>query len=126
MPETLPVRELRYRVAQKGFRVREVTVVTTLLDASIYEAKALAELYQQRWRIETNFQHLKTTVGMDVLHCKSVEGVLKELVVFALVYNLVRLTVHEAGQRQGEPLERISFIAALRCLMHADPDQHWK
>ncbi len=123
LPDTLPLRELRYRVAQKGFRVREVTVVTTLLDAAVYSAQDLATLYLNRWQIETNFRHLKTTMRMDVLHCKTVEGVLKELTMFALVYNLVRLTMHEAAKRQRVPQERISFIDALRWLMHADPDR---
>ncbi|MCE9551914.1 MAG: transposase [Planctomycetes bacterium] len=27
----------------------------------------LAGLYRRRWEIETNFAHLKTTMGMDVL-----------------------------------------------------------
>ena len=30
-------------------------------------------------------------MGMEVLHCKSVDGVLKELYMFAIAYNLVRL-----------------------------------
>jgi hypothetical protein len=32
--------------------VREVTLVTTLLDAEKYPAEELAALYGQRWRIE--------------------------------------------------------------------------
>ena len=56
---------------------------------------------------------------MEVLHCKSVDGVLKELHVFALIYNLVRLVMLEASRRQQVPLERISFIDALRRLRHA-------
>ena len=37
--------------------------------------------------------HLKTTMQMEVWHCKTVPGVLKELTVFAIVYNLVRLVM---------------------------------
>jgi hypothetical protein len=86
LPETLVVRELRYRIERPGFRVEEVTLVTTLVDAERYSQAALAQLYLKRWRIETNFAHLKTTMGMDALHCQSVEGVLKEATMFALVY----------------------------------------
>ena len=39
------VRELRYRITPPGFRAREVTLVTTLLDAEAYPADVLAELY---------------------------------------------------------------------------------
>ena len=58
---------------------------------------------------------------MDVLKCKTVEGVLKELTVFALIYNLVRQVMLEAARRQNVDVERISFIDALRWLTHAQP-----
>ena len=37
---------------------------------------------------------------MDVLRCKTVEGVGKEMAMSALVYNLVRLVMLEASRRQ--------------------------
>ena len=80
LPDRLEVRELRYRVHRKGFRVQSITLVTTLLDAALYTVEALAQLYWARWGIETNFAHLKTTMGLDVLKCKTVDGVLKELI----------------------------------------------
>ena len=64
--------------------------------------------------IETDFAHLKTTLGLDVLHCKTAAGVLKELTIYAIVYNLVRVVMLEASRRQGVPLNRISFVDALR------------
>jgi len=45
----------------------------------------LAKLYRGRWQVETHLAHLKRTLGMDVLHCHTVDGVLKELYMFALV-----------------------------------------
>ena len=74
-----------------------------------------------RWRVELNFRHLKTTMKMDVLKCLSVEGVLKELTVFAIVYNLVRLVRIEASARQGVAVDRVSFVDALRWLEQAEP-----
>lgn len=59
---------------------------------------------------------------MEVLHCKTVDGVLKELHMFAIAYNLVRLVMLKAAQRQQVPVDRISFIDALRWLRDADPD----
>ena len=123
LPESLEVRELRYQVQQKGFRVRIVTLVTTLIDAQLYSLQDLAELFFARWCIETNFAHLKTTMGLDVLKCKSVKGVLKELIVFALIYNLVRLVMGQAAKRQHVSIERISFIDALRWLASAQDDE---
>lgn len=121
LPETLLLRELRFLTPQRGHRTRVITLVTTLVDAEIYPAAALADLYLSRWQIEVNFRHLKTTMGMEILHCKTVDGVLKELHVFAIAYNLVRLVMLEASKRQGVPLDRISFIDALRWLRDAKP-----
>ena len=122
LPQTLPVRELRFLTPQRGHRTRVITLVTTLLDPVAYPAAELAKLYLSRWQIEVNFRHLKTTMDMEVLHCKSVAGVLKEMYMFALAYNLVRLVMLEASRRQRVPLERISFIDALRWLRDAGPD----
>jgi hypothetical protein len=120
LPETITVHELRYRVHTPGFRVGEVTLVTTLLDATIYPAEALAELYYRRWQVEVNFKHLKITMKMDTLKCKTVDGVLKELAVFALVYNLVRSVMVESARVQGVAPERVSLLDALRWLVGAE------
>ena len=114
LPESIMVRELRYRITAPGFRTREVTLVTTLLDAAAYPADALAELYGTRWRIEENLKSLKQTMKMDVLKCMTVDGVLKELTMYALAYNLVRVTMCQAAGRQGVEADRVSFIDALR------------
>lgn len=116
LPKLLTVREARYTATRPGFRVRSVTLVTTLLDAETYPPETLADLYRQRWQVETDLRHLKTTLGMDVLHCQTEAGVLKEMAMFALVYNLVRVVMVEAARRQGVSAERISFVDALRWL----------
>ena len=121
LPATLRIRVLRYTIARPGFRVRTVTLLTTLLDPQRYPKEKLAEAYGLRWTIETCLKHLKTTMKMDVLRCLTVRGVQKELTMFLLVHNLVRMTVLEAAQRQGVPPERISFIDALRWLATAQP-----
>lgn len=121
LPESIVVRELRYAIHQKGFRTKSITLVTTLLDAERYSLPDLAEQFRQRWQIETNFGHLKTTMKMDVLKCKTVDGVLRELQVFALVYNMVRQVMLEAARRQEVAVDRISFIDALRWLQAARP-----
>jgi hypothetical protein len=123
LPERLVVRELRYRTAVRGFRSRAITLVTTLLSADEYPAAELAALYRRRWEIETNFAHLKTTMRMDVLRCQSVPGVLKELAMFALVYNLVRLVMLSAARAMELPIKRLSFVDALRWLAQASNRQ---
>jgi hypothetical protein len=119
LPGSILVRELRYRITRPGYRTREVTLVTTLVDAHRYSATELAQLYADRWQIETNLRHLKRTLGLDVLHCKSVAGVQKEIQMIALAYNLVRLVMLQSARQQQVPVERISFLDALRWLVHA-------
>jgi hypothetical protein len=119
LPQSLLVRELRYSLVERGYRTREVTLVTTLLDPQKYPACELAQLYRRRWQIETDFGHLKQTLGMDVLKCKTVAGIEKEALMFVLVYNLVRMVMCQAARRQQVPVARLSFIDALRWLMTA-------
>jgi hypothetical protein len=123
LPDTVVVREVRVRVGRPGQRTRVITLVTTLLDPDEYPAKELARLYGLRWGVETNLRHLKQTLRMDVLRSRNVEGVLKELTLFVLVYNLVRRVMREAGKRQGVATERISFIDAWRWLRYAQPGE---
>ncbi len=123
LPASMVVREVRYRVTERGRRTRAITLVTTLLDPEQYSAKALAKLYGLRWRVETNLRHLKQTLKMDVLRCTTVDGVLKELAVFVLIFNLVRRVMCEAGHQQGVAADRISFIDAWRWLRHARPGE---
>jgi hypothetical protein len=118
MPAALRVRELRYRVAaRRGYRTRVVTVATTLLEATRYPKREIARLYGLRWEIETDFRHLKTTLRMEHLKCRSVDGVRKELMIYVLVYNLVRAAMTAAAARQRvADANRISFSDALRWL----------
>ncbi|HEX9869384.1 MAG TPA: transposase, partial [Candidatus Tectomicrobia bacterium] len=93
-----------------------ITLVTTWLSPEVYSVADLTELYRQRWQMETALAQLKTTMQMDVLHGKTVPGVLKELTVFAIVYNLVRLVRRHSATLQRTAVERISCLDALRWL----------
>jgi hypothetical protein len=119
LPDAVAVRELRFAVKVPGRRTRVITVVTTLLDPKEYPARELARLYERRWRVEVNLRHLKQTLGLDVLKCRTFPGVMKELLVFVVAYNLVRRVMAEAARRQGVGADRISFADALRWLRQA-------
>jgi hypothetical protein len=116
LPASLKLRELRSQVTPSGFRSRHLTLVTTLLAAAWYPKDELAELYFTRWEAETHLAQLQTTMTMDIFHCKTVPGVLKELLVFAIISNLVRLVMVQSAHRQGVAVDCISFIDALRWL----------
>jgi hypothetical protein len=119
LPESIRVREIRRRVRLPTGRRVTVTVVTTLLDAKKYPAEEIVRLRLRRWEVETNLAHLKTTMKLDALRSRSIEGVLKELTVIALIYNLVRVVMLEAAKRQKVDVRRISFKDAYEWLRHA-------
>jgi hypothetical protein len=123
LPKSILVREVRRTVRLEDGRRITVTIVTTLLDPICYPADALIELRMRRWDVETNIAHLKTTMGPDVLRCKSEQGVRKELAVFCLVYNLVRVVMLQAAQCQKVNVHRISFADALKWMRHARPGE---
>jgi hypothetical protein len=52
LPDSITVREVRFRVEQPGFRTRSVVVVTTILDPEQASAEELASLYRARWNNE--------------------------------------------------------------------------
>ena len=52
----MTVRELRFKVEQPGFRVDNVVLVTTMLDATMYTKDELADLYLQRWNVELDLR----------------------------------------------------------------------
>lgn len=121
LPEEIMVRELRFKVSQRGFRVRVVTLVTTLLDAAMYSLSDLSTLYRRRWQVELDFRHIKITMKMDVLKCKTVDGVMKELTMFAIAYNLICSVMAESARAQKVAVDRIGFADALRWLLDPAP-----
>ena len=105
----LSVRVVRFVLEVPGFRAQSVTLVTTLLDAQAYPAEELARLYARRWRIELWFRDIKTSMGMEVLRCKTPKMLHKELEMFFIAYNLICCLMAQATSAYDVPLERLSF-----------------
>ena len=113
LPDEITVRIVRVRAWRPGFRTRSVMLVTTLLDPVQYPAEELAKLYLRRWEMEICFRHIKTTLQMEHLSCKTPEMIDRELRMHFLVHNLVRRVALEAARRHLVPVQRISFAGAL-------------
>jgi len=116
LPQLLEVRIVRALVRQRGFRSRQITLVTTLLDASLYPAEELLATYARRWRLELCLDDLKTTLGLENLKCLSPAMAQKELLMGLIAHNLLRCVMAQAAQTHAAPLERISFKGALDAL----------
>jgi len=116
LPEWIDVRVIKHIITQKGFRTKVIFIATSLMDKKAWPDEAIVEIYGRRWNIEVCFDHLKTTMNMSVLKCGSLEGIKKELAVYMIVYNRIRMEMLEAGQEQEVDALRISFVDAMRRL----------
>jgi len=113
MPAHLTLRELRVHVADPTKRVRQLVIVTTLVDAKQYPAPELGDLFRQRWHAELDLRSLKTVMQMEMLRTKSPAMVRKEVATHLLGYNLIRGLMAEAA-RVGDVMPRqLSFKGAL-------------
>jgi hypothetical protein len=112
LPQSIPVRIIRYQIAQAGFRTRSVTLATTVLDEQIKDAD-FARLYLRRWGIELHFREIKTVLNMDVLRCLTPHMIERELHMHFVAYNLIRCVMQKAALTHGADLERISFKGCL-------------
>jgi len=115
-PAFLDVRIVSYHCARRGFRTKVIHIATTLPDDSVWTDEKVAELYGHRWKIETCFRHLKTSMNSGVLKCKTVAGVAREHLMYLLAYNLIRLSMLRYALRRNVSVWRVSFIDALRRL----------
>jgi hypothetical protein len=68
------------------------------------------------YNIETSWAQRNTRLQRDVLHGKTVPGVLTELTVLAIGYHLVRLVMCQSATRQPIGVARSSFLDAWRWL----------
>jgi putative transposase len=118
LPAQLTMRAVRGRVHSRGFRPREITVVTTLLDAQLYPPEQILRAYLRRWRLEMCLDDLKTTLQMETLRARSPHTVQIEAYARLIAHNLVRWTMACATRQHAVPLERISFKGTLDALRH--------
>jgi hypothetical protein len=111
-----------YDSSPETLKIREVSVsgkilITTFLSTKEATRDELKLLYKKRWNIEVDFRHLKTTMGMDVLSCKTPDMTEKEMWVYLLAYNLIRLQMMKAALISNLLPRQISFKHALQlCL----------
>lgn len=122
LPATLTLRAVKGSLHQKGFRLRQVIVITTLLDPAEYPAQDILSAYLRRWRLEMCLDDLKTTLGLESLRSRSPEMAQRELAMRLIAHNLIRCTMVQAAGEHAVALERISFkgsLDAVRQFSHA-------
>jgi len=99
-PATLKVRE---------FKAGGKIMVTTFLCPKDTPKSALKALYRSRWHVELDLRNIKTTMGMETLRCKTPEMAIKELWIYLLAYNLIRLLMAQAALLADQIPRQLSF-----------------
>lgn len=117
LPAELTLREVQVTVADKGLRVRQLTIVTTLLSPGEYSQEEITQLYRQRWHAELDLRSIKSTLNMDVLRTETPTMVRKEVWTHLLAYNLIRLKMAQAAACAGLIPRAISFQGAVQAFV---------
>lgn len=89
-------------------------LVTTLLCPKATTKREIRALYKARWHVELDFRNIKTTLGMDILSCRTPERVEKEIWVYLLAYNLIRHVMLQSALLVDILPRQISFKHSLR------------
>lgn len=108
-----------YQQAPSYLEVREFKaggkiMVTTMKCPKNYNKSQLKNLYKQRWSVELDIRNIKETMGMNILSCKTPEMAIKEMWVYFLAYNLIRLLMAQAAYMADILPRDISFKHSLQ------------
>jgi len=108
---TWMARRIQYQ--RKGFRAQ--VLLTSLVEADLFPASEIVDLYHERWEIELGYDEAKTELlsATRVLRSKSPALISQEIWGVLLAYNLVRLEMESVAAEAKVPPNRISFSAAL-------------
>lgn len=120
-PKTRPswMSEHQYHTAPESLTLREFKaggkiMVTTLDCPKQYPKEQLKTLYKSRWHIELDIRNIKETMGMDILSCRTPEMAVKEIWVYLLAYNLIRLVMAQSALLSDIEPRSISFKHCLQ------------
>lgn len=97
-------------------QTRQWRLLTSLLDPHRYPARALVDLYHERWEIETTFYAIKDTLLCHgrVLRSQHPDDLEQELWAILTVYQAIKHLGHDAvSTRPDIDPDRVSFTVAL-------------
>lgn len=111
----LTVRVIQYRLDGVDEAEPVYRLVTSILDPKQAPARELAELYHQRWEVETALDELKSHLrgARIVLRSKTPDLVKQEFYGLMMAHFAVRGLMHEAALRDDLDPDDLSFIHTL-------------
>lgn len=117
IPASLTLREVQFDVTVPGRRVETLTVITTLTDPKAYSRQDIADLHGFRWNAELDIRHIKQTLHLDHVRCKTPGMVRRELWVTLLAYNLIRKVIATAAAVHKKQPRQLGFTRACQSLL---------
>lgn len=102
-------------VYREGFRPRQL--VTSLLNPQTFPAQDVAQLYHERWHIETFFREFKHTLSVQSWHARTAHAFYVELIFFMLLACLTRLAIIQSGKDPSSLSFEKAFILTTRILI---------
>ncbi len=90
-------------------KVRKKVLVTSFLNPREVCKREIGQLFLRRWNVELDLRNMKSTLGMERLTCKTPEMCEKELSIYVLAYNLIRLLMAQAADQAGVLPRQLSF-----------------
>ena len=111
--------QVDYDQAPDSMKARELytggkILMTTLLCPKRTSKAALKTLYRDRWHVELDLRNIKTTLGMEMLSCRTPAMAEKEIWVYLLAYNLIRLLMAQAAFLADMLPRQLSFKHTLQ------------
>lgn len=122
----ITVRIIEYHLLDTDGAVTETfALATTLLDPATAPARELAELYYQRWQIETAIGAFKSQLKGDgvVLRSKTPDGAEQECWALLCAYHAIREAICAAATLTDHDPLRLSFVNALDAVRGPVGDQ---
>ena len=95
LPEEITIRLVTLRLADGELEV----LASSLLDEEAYPTESFAQLYQQRWGVETFFGVLKGRLSLENFSGRTVEAIRQEVHATVFLSNLETVITRPAQQR---------------------------
>ena len=83
--------------------------------------RTLISVPRQSFTRQLFFRDIKTTMGMDILRCRTPAMVNKEILMYLIAYNAIRLLIFNAAKNAMQSPRQISFKASMQALRQWEP-----
>lgn len=115
-PKEIEIRLVDVTIDQKGFRSRQHTIATTILETKVYSREWISSVYRSRWMVELDIRSIKCSLDMDIIRAKTPAMVRTEIWSCLLAYNLIRMKMLQCCAIHGDMPRSLSFTTTMQLL----------